>query len=121
MLSKSDKERIILSHIETYDDIVYNYVKNGHTIEETIDNFQKIRIKSMNSHLFAKVSFRYLKNNWNLIDFSKRSNILYVMFLTKRIKDMEWVLKNKHKFNLTEDKLYSILIFRDKLKHLSVL
>lgn len=116
MLSQSKNEKIIGSYTNSYDEVLYNYIKNGHTIEDTIDKFDKVRIACMNRPSFAKISFRYLKNNWNLIDVSKRSNILYVMFLTKRIDDMKWVLKNKHKFNLTEEKLYDILRFRDRLK-----
>lgn len=101
--------------VSSYDKILYNRIKNGSSIKETIEQFETIRKSCIDRKTYIDVSFRYLTNNWNFIDVSKRSNTLYVMFLTKRIKDMKWLLDNKHKFNLSEDKLYNMLKLRDML------
>jgi hypothetical protein len=43
-------------------------------------------------------------------------NTLYVIFLRKRLKDLEWLIQNKHRFsNLEGEKLYNLLRLKDIL------
>ena len=43
-------------------------------------------------------------------------NTLYVIFLRKRLKDLKWLVENKHKFpHLEGEKLYRVLRLKDIL------
>ena len=43
-------------------------------------------------------------------------NTLYVIFINKRLKDLEWLVQNKHKFsNIEGEKLYKLLRLKDML------
>ena len=109
------KEGVIYRYTNSYDNMMFSYIKAGHTMQQAIDKFDSIRKTCMKRSYFINVSPRYLVNNWNLIDLSKRTNTLYVMFLTKRVNDMKWILKNKNRFNLSDEKLYQLLKFKDMI------
>ena len=43
-------------------------------------------------------------------------NTLYVIFINKRLKDLKWLVENKHKFpNIEGEKLYKLLRLKDML------
>jgi GH24 family phage-related lysozyme (muramidase) len=54
--------------------------------------------------------------NLLLWELNKKMNTLYVIFINKRLKDLKWLVQNKHKFpNLEGEKLYKLLRLRDIL------
>jgi hypothetical protein len=93
-------------------------ISEGCSIEELIEHFTGISESCKKRSTFISVRLKYLINNWKFIDPSKRMNTLYVIFVDKRLKDLKWLLDNKHKFpNLEGEKLYNLLRLRDILNN----
>jgi hypothetical protein len=102
--------------IRKIDDRILYKITDGLSLEEVIAYFKETVDKCQGRETFIKVRLKYLINNWKLIDPSKRMNTLYVIFLNKRLKDLKWLVKNKHKFSHLEgEKLYKILRLKDIL------
>jgi hypothetical protein len=104
--------------IRKIDDRFLYKISSGCSVEELIDHFTGVSESCQKRSTFINVRLKYLINNWNLIDPNKRMNTLYVIFINKRLKDLKWLVKNKHKFpHLEGEKLYKILRLRDILSH----
>ena len=104
--------------IRKIDDRFLYKISTGCSVEELIEHFAGVSESCQKRSTFINVGLKYLINNWNLIDVSKRMNTLYVIFVNKRLKDLKWLVKNKHKFSHLEgEKLYKILRLRDILSH----
>ena len=104
--------------IRKIDDRFLYKISEGCSIEELINHFTEISESCQRRSTFIRVRLKYLITNWKLIDPSKRMNTLYVIFLNKRLKDLKWLVKNKHKFSHLEgEKLYKILRLRDMLNN----
>ena len=104
--------------IRKIDDRLLYKISEGCSIEELIEQFTDVLEKCKSRETFIKVRLKYLINNWKQINPSKRMNTLYVIFLDKRMKDLKWLLDNKHKFShLQGEKLYNLLRLRDILNN----
>ena len=104
--------------IRKVDDRILYKVTEGLSLEEVIAYFKQTADSCQSRETFINVRLKYLINNWKLIDPNKRMNTLYVIFINKRLKDLKWLVKNKHKFSHLEgEKLYKILRLRDILSH----
>lgn len=104
--------------IRKIDDRLLYRISEGCSIEELIQEFTGISESCKKRNTYIQVRLKYLINNWNLIDPNKRMNTLYVIFLDKRMKDLKWLLDNKHKFShLQGEKLYNLLRLRDILNN----
>ena len=104
--------------IRKIDDRFLYKISEGCSVEELIEHFTGISESCQKRSTFINVRLKYLINNWNLIDASKRMNTLYVIFVNKRLKDLKWLVDNKHNFSHLEgEKLYKILRLRDILSH----
>jgi predicted secreted Zn-dependent protease len=102
--------------IRKIDDRILYKITEGLSFEEVITYFQETADKCQSRETFINVGLKYLINNWKQIDPNKKMNTLYVMFINKRLKDLKWLVDNKHKFsNLEGEKLYKLLRLRDKL------
>jgi hypothetical protein len=102
--------------IRKVDDRILYKVTEGLSLEEVIAYFKQTADSCQSRETFINVRLKYLINNWNLIDPNKRMNTLYVIFINKRLKDLKWLVENKHKFSHLEgEKLYKILRLRDIL------
>jgi hypothetical protein len=102
--------------IRKVDDRILYKVTEGLSLEEVIAYFRETVDKCQSRETFIEVRLKYLINNWKLIDPNKRMNTLYVIFLNKRLKDLKWLVENKHKFSHLEgEKLYKVLRLRDIL------
>jgi hypothetical protein len=102
--------------IRKIDDRLIYRISEGCSLEELIEQFTDIVDSCQKRNTFIKVRLKYLINNWKFIDPSKRMNTLYVIFLRKRLKDLEWLIQNKHRFsNLEGEKLYNLLRLKDIL------
>jgi hypothetical protein len=85
-----------------------------YTLEEKIEKFS-------NREDFIDVSEKYLKLNWDSINFKKRYTTYYVIFSKKRKADIMWLIMNAEtKFSKFGDfndyKLFKLLKLKDKLK-----
>ena len=104
--------------IRKIDDRLLYRISEGCSIEELIEQFTGISESCKKQSTYIKVGLKYLINNWKFIDPNKRMNTLYVIFLDKRMKDLKWLLENKHKFpHLQGEKLYNLLRLRDILNN----
>ena len=104
--------------IRKIDDRILYKITDGLSLAEVIDYFKETVDKCQSRETFIKVRLKYLITNWKLIDPNKRMNTLYVIFVNKRLKDLKWLVKNKHKFSHLEgEKLYKILRLRDMLNN----
>lgn len=70
---------------------------------------------------FIDVSEKYLKLNWDSINFKKRYTTYYVIHTKKRKADIMWLIMNgESKFSkfgeFNDYKLFKILKLKDKLK-----
>jgi hypothetical protein len=102
--------------IRKVDDRILYKVTEGLSLEEVIAYFKQTSDSCQSRETFINVRLKYLINNWKLIDPNKRMNTLYVIFINKRLKDLKWLVENKHKFSHLEgEKLYKILRLRDIL------
>ena len=104
--------------IRKIDDRILYKITDGLSLEEVIAYFKETAASCQSRETFIKVRLKYLITNWKLIDPNKRMNTLYVIFINKRLKDLKWLVKNKHKFSHLEgEKLYKILRLRDILSN----
>ena len=102
--------------IRKIDDRFLYKISEGCSLEELIEHFTGISESCQKRSTFIKVRLKYLINNWNLIDPNKRMNTLYVIFVNKRLKDLKWLVDNKHRFsNLEGEKLYKLFRLKDIL------
>jgi hypothetical protein len=102
--------------IRKVDDRILYKVTEGLSLEEVIAYFKETADSCQSRETFIQVRLKYLITNWKLIDPNKRMNTLYVIFINKRLKDLKWLVDNKHKFShLQGEKLYKILRLRDIL------
>jgi len=102
--------------IRRVDDRILYKVTEGLSLEEVIAYFKETADSCQSRETFIQVRLKYLVTNWKLIDPNKRMNTLYVIFINKRLKDLEWLVDNKHKFSHLEgEKLYKILRLKDML------
>ena len=102
--------------IRRVDDRILYKVTEGLSLEEVIAYFKETADSCQSRETFIQVRLKYLVTNWKLIDPNKRMNTLYVIFINKRLKDLEWLVKNKHKFpNIEGEKLYKLLRLKDML------
>lgn len=87
-------------------------------LEDKIERFS-------NREDFIDVSERYLKLNWDSINFKKRYTTYYVIHAKKRKADIMWLIMNSEsKFNkfgeFNDYKLFKLLKLKDKLKPVHV-
>ena len=102
--------------IRKIDDRILYKVTEGLSLEEVIAYFQETADSCQSKETFMQVGLKYLITNWKLIDLNKRMNTLYVIFINKRLKDLKWLVQNKHKFsNIEGEKLYKLLRLKDML------
>ena len=102
--------------IRRVDDRILYKVTEGLSLEEVIAYFKETADSCQSRETFIQVRLKYLVTNWKLIDPNKRMNTLYVIFINKRLKDLEWLVKNKNKFpHLEGEKLYKLLRLKDML------
>ena len=102
--------------IRKIDDRILYKVTDGLSLEEVIVYFKETADSCQSKETFMQVGLKYLITNWKLIDLNKRMNTLYVIFINKRLKDLEWLVENKHKFsNIEGEKLYKLLRLKDML------
>ena len=85
----------------------YSVVINN--LKDSIDRFQK-------RPDFIRVSKKYLLKNWIQINFKKRYTTYYVIYSTKRLHDMEWIIKNTSKFpTYQRSKMFGLVNLKDML------
>ena len=102
--------------IRKIDDRILYKVTDGLSLEEVIVYFKETADSCQSKETFMQVGLKYLITNWKLIDLNKRMNTLYVIFINKRLKDLKWLVENKHKFpNVEDEKLYKLLRLKDML------
>lgn len=102
--------------IRKIDDRILYKVTDGLSLEEVIVYFKETADSCQSKETFMQVGLKYLITNWKLIDLNKRMNTLYVIFINKRLKDLKWLVENKHKFpNVEGEKLYKLLRLKDML------
>ena len=102
--------------IRKIDDRILYKVTDGLSLEEVIVYFKETADSCQSKETFMQVGLKYLITNWKLIDLNKRMNTLYVIFINKRLKDLKWLVQNKHKFsNIEGEKLYKLLRLKDML------
>lgn len=96
------KIQTLLVEGESYSVVIEN-------LKDSIERFQK-------RPAFIRVSKRYLLKNWDLVNFKKKYTTYYVMYSTKRLHDMEWIVKNTSKFpTYQRTKMFGLVQLKDKL------
>jgi hypothetical protein len=106
---------VIEEHIDRK---ILEEISRGNNLDEIISFLKSNCDKFMRRDSFIAISKSYIIKNWNLIEVKKKYTTYYVIHSTKRKNDIEWVLKNKEKFNknLTDEKLFKLILLKEKLK-----
>ncbi len=95
---------------------IQGFLFDGESYDFVIDNLKECIERFKNKDTFINVSKRYLLNNWSQIAFKKRYTAYYVMYSTKRLHDMEWIVKSTSKFpTYQRSKMFSLVQLKDKL------
>lgn len=95
---------------------IHQALSDGESFQFVIDDLKDGISRFSSRSGFIKVSKRYIINNWKLIEVKKRYTTYYVIHSTRRLNDIEWIVKNKDKFNLDNAKLFNLIKLKDKLK-----
>lgn len=103
--------------IESFiDKKIQGFLSDGESYEFVTDNLKDCIERFKQRDSFIKVGKRYLLNNWSQIAFKKRYTSYYVMYSTKRLSDIEWIVKNKEKFpTYQRTKMFGLVQLKDKL------
>ena len=100
---------------------IFNHLSNGESYSFVIKELQESIEKFKNRNGFIGVSKKYLLLNWDVIIFKKRYTTYYVMYSTKRLHDLEWIIKKQEKFpTLQRTKMFGLVQLRDKLSSISL-
>jgi len=105
------------SRIETHiDQKIEKLLLEGHPYSVVMDNLKDSIERFKKREGFVRISKRYLLNNWMQINFKKRYTTYYVMYSTKRLHDVEWIVKNTDKFpTYQRSKMFGLVQLKDKL------
>mgnify|MGYP001029119070 CR=1 FL=1 len=105
------------SRIEKFIDTkIQNLLVEGESYSVVINNLKDSIERFQKREGFIRVSKRYLLKNWTQVHFKKRYTTYYVMYSTKRLHDMEWIVKNTSKFpTYQRSKMFGLVQLKDKL------
>lgn len=102
---------------EHIDKKIYQALSDGETYQFVISDLKDGIERFTKRSGFVNVSKRYLINNWTRIQVKKRYTTYYVMHTTKRLHDIEWIVKNQCKFpELSRSKMFNLIKLKDKLR-----
>lgn len=102
---------------EHIDKKIYQALNDGESFQFVIDDLKDSIDRFSKRPGFINVSRRYLINNWGLIGVKKRYTTYYVIHSTKRLHDMEWMIKNQKRFlSLNDQKKFNLIKLKDKLR-----
>ena len=57
-----------------------------------------------------------LLKNWKNITIKKKYTTFYVIHTKRRIKDIDWMISKRKKLNLSDEKLFKLVKFKEKIK-----
>ena len=101
---------------EHIDKKIYQALVDGESFQFIIDDLKDGIERFSSRSGFINVSRRYLINNWRLIAVKKRYTTYYVIHSTKRLHDIEWIVKNQNKFpRLDSGNMFNLIKLKDKL------
>lgn len=102
---------------EHIDKKIYQSLSDGESFQFIIDDLKDSIERFSKRDGFINVSRRYLINNWKIINVKKRYTTYYVIHSTKRLHDIEWMIKNEKRFeSLNNQKKFNLLKLKDKLR-----
>ena len=102
---------------EHIDKKIYQALSDGETYQFVITDLKDGIERFTKRSGFINVSKRYLINNWKLIAIKKRYTTYYVIHTTKRLHDIDWIVKNQCKFpELSRSKMFNLIKLKDKLR-----
>jgi hypothetical protein len=103
---------------EHIDRKILEEISNGNDLHDIMYLLKSNCDKFMKRDSFISVSRRYIINNWNSIQIKKRYTTYYVIHSKKRKDDIEWIIKNRERFNknLTNDRLFKLILLKESLK-----
>jgi hypothetical protein len=106
--------------IESFIDkkILEKFSDSSNSIESTINYLYENINKFSARDSYINVSLSYLIKNWDVINFKKKYTTYYVIYAKKRVKDLEWC-KERTSDLIKENKIFSLLLFKEKLKKTS--
>ena len=98
------------------DNKIQKLLLEGEPYSVVIDNLKDSIDRFSKRAGFIRVSKKYLLKNWTQVNFKKRYTTYYVMYSTKRLHDMEWIVKNTSKFpTYQRSKMFGLIKLKDKL------
>ena len=81
-----------------------------HYLNSNIERYKK-------REAYIDVSEKYLINNWSRIEWKKRMTTMLVIQSNRRVKDINWIMKNHKNFHqFGSVKMYKMMSLKDKLK-----
>lgn len=105
----------ILAHI---DNQVIDRIELGQRWNDIIDYFNSNIQRYKKRDAYINVSEKYLLSNWSRIEWKKRMTTMLVIQSQRRVKDINWIIKNHKNFpQYGSVKMYKMISLKDKLKY----
>lgn len=105
-----------IKSIEEYiDDRIILLIEEKKSFDYIIKYFKSKKEKYEIDEDYMSLSEIILKLNWNVLNSRSRFLRVYVLHSTKRISDIDWIIKNREKFNISDYKIFKLSQLRNKL------
>jgi hypothetical protein len=99
------------------DDKILSRLILGDSLDNILKNLKRDINKFSSRKSFVFLSKKYLIKNWNLIPIRKKYTVYYVIHSSKRLDDIEWLIKNREKLpKLDNSKLFKLIQLKDRLR-----
>jgi len=76
---------------------------------------KSIEKKDEDLSIFSNIFLGFLSPDSEKVDKRIKYMYNYITYAKKQIDNLKWIEKNKSKFNLTNEKLYKLSLFKEKL------
>ena len=105
----------VLYHI---DNQVIDKINLGLRWNDIIDYLNSNIQRYKKRDAYINVSEKYLLSNWSRIEWKKRMTTMLVIQSQRRVKDINWIIKNHKNFpQYGSVKMYKMISLKDKLKY----
>lgn len=105
----------VLYHI---DNQVIDRIELGQRWNDIIDYLNSNIQRYKKRDAYINVSEKYLLSNWSRIEWKKRMTTMLVIQSQRRVKDINWIIKNHKNFpQYGSVKMYKMISLKDKLKY----
>lgn len=90
---------------------------NGQSFGDIILYMEKFKIKIKSKTEYKETPKSELLRNWKNLKPREKYAMYFIIHYNKRLKDLNWIIMNKHKLpELNDNKLFNLILFKENLK-----